>query len=205
MDIDLFPRGIIIGLSVAAPVGPMGVLCIRRTVTRGSLNGFVSGLGIATADACFAAVAAFGLTSISNLLVDNQSWIRLIGGLFLCYLGFKTLTSRAWSGEATDEISDNRGLIGAYCSTFGLTLTNPTTIISFAAIFAGFGVAEPGIGAISLVLGVFLGSALWWLSLALGMGRLRLRFGPVQVIWINRLSGAVIFGFGGLALVSLVA
>jgi threonine/homoserine/homoserine lactone efflux protein len=205
MDIGLFPRGIIIGLSVAAPVGPMGVLCIRRTLTRGSLNGFISGLGIATADASFAAIAAFGLTTVSNLLVDNQSWIRLIGGLFLCYLGFKTLTSHAWSGDTTDDEPESGGLIGAYSSTFGLTLTNPTTIISFAAIFAGFGVAEPGVGAISLVLGVFLGSALWWLILALGMGRLRLRCGPAQLTWVNRLSGVVILGFGGLALMSLVA
>ncbi len=205
MDIGLFPRGIIIGLSVAAPVGPMGVLCIRRTLTRGSLTGIVSGIGIATADACFAAIAAFGLTSISNLLVDNQTWIRLFGGLFLCYLGIKTLTSRAWSGESRDETPENAGLIGAYCSTLGLTLTNPTTIISFAAIFAGFGVAEPGLGAISLVVGVFVGSTLWWLILALSMGRLRLRFGPRQLTWVNRLSGAVILGFGGLALVSLVA
>jgi threonine/homoserine/homoserine lactone efflux protein len=205
VDVDLFPRGIIIGLSVAAPVGPMGVLCIRRTLTRGSLNGFISGLGIASADASFAAIAAFGLTSISNMLVDNQSWIRFIGGLFLCYLGFRTLTSRAWSAETTEETPVSGGLIAAYSSTFGLTLTNPTTIISFAAIFAGFGVAEPGLGAVSLVFGVFLGSSLWWLIMALGMGRLRLRFGPRQLIWVNRFSGAVILGFGGLALVSLVA
>jgi threonine/homoserine/homoserine lactone efflux protein len=97
------------------------------------------------------------------------------------------------------------GLIAAFSSTFGLTLTNPTTIISFAAIFAGFGVAEPGISAASLVLGVFLGSALWWLILALGMGRLRLRIRPQQLTWVNRLSGAVILAFGGLALASLLA
>jgi threonine/homoserine/homoserine lactone efflux protein len=205
MDIGLFPRGIIIGLSVAAPVGPMGVLCIRRTLIRGSLAGFVSGLGVATADACFAAVAAFGLTSISSLLVDHQSSIRLIGGLFLCYLGTKTLRSRAWSGDPNDESVAKGGLAGAYSSTFALTLTNPTTIISFAAIFAGFGVSEPGVGAISLVAGVFLGSALWWLVLVLGMGKLRLRFGPQQLTWVNRLSGAVLFGFGGLALLSVVA
>ncbi|MFL5760195.1 MAG: LysE family translocator [Thermomicrobiales bacterium] len=205
MEIGLFPRGIIIGLSVAAPIGPMGVLCIRRTLIRGSAVGFISGLGVATADACFASIAAFGLTSISSLLVDSQSWIRLVGGLFLCYLGIKTLKSRAWSGDPANATAESTGWIGDYCSTFGLTLTNPTTIISFAAIFAGFGVAEPGLGSVSLVLGVFLGSALWWLILALGMGKLRLRFGPPQLTWVNRLSGAVILGFGSLALVSLVA
>jgi threonine/homoserine/homoserine lactone efflux protein len=205
VDFGLFPRGIIIGLSVAAPIGPMGVLCIRRTLARGSLNGFVSGLGVATADACFAAVAAFGLTSISDLLVDHQDWIRLVGGLFLCYLGIKTIRSRAWSGESADATPTRNGLFAAFSSTFGLTLTNPTTILSFAAIFAGFGVAEPGISAASLVLGVFLGSALWWLILALGMGRLRLRIRPQQLTWVNRLSGAVILAFGGLALASLLA
>jgi threonine/homoserine/homoserine lactone efflux protein len=205
VDIGLFPRGIIIGLSVAAPVGPMGVLCIRRTLVRGSLAGFVSGLGVATADACFAAVAAFGLNSISNLLVENQSWIRLVGGLFLCYLGIKTLKSRAWTGGPNETTSENSSIWVAYSSTFGLTLTNPTTIISFAAIFAGFGVGEPGLGAAGLVAGVFLGSALWWLIVAIGMGKLRLRFGPSQLTWVNRLSGAVILGFGGLALVSLMA
>jgi threonine/homoserine/homoserine lactone efflux protein len=183
----------------------MGVLCIRRSLTRGSLNGFVSGLGVATADACFAAVAAFGLTSISDLLVDHQSWIRLIGGLFLCYLGVKTIRSRAWSDEPEDATPIRGGLFGAFSSTFGLTLTNPTTIISFAAIFAGFGVAEPGISAASLVVGVFFGSAMWWLILSLGMGRLRVRIRPGQLSWVNRLSGAVILAFGGIALVSLVA
>jgi threonine/homoserine/homoserine lactone efflux protein len=183
----------------------MGVLCIRRSLIRGSLNGFVSGLGVATADACFAAVAAFGLTSISDLLVDHQSWIRLIGGLFLCYLGVKTIRSRAWSDEPEDATPTRGGLFGAFSSTFGLTLTNPTTIISFAAIFAGFGVAEPGVSAASLVVGVFLGSALWWLILSLGMGRLRVRIRPGQLSWVNRLSGAVILAFGGIALVSLVA
>jgi threonine/homoserine/homoserine lactone efflux protein len=205
MDLGLFPRGVIIGLSVAAPIGPMGVLCIRRTLARGSLTGFVSGVGVAAADACFAAVAAFGLTSISNLLVDHQSWIRLIGGLVLCYMGLKTIQSRAWSDEPRDAMPSRGGLVAAFSSTFGLTLTNPTTIISFAAIFAGFGVAVPGVSAGSLVIGVLLGSALWWLILALGLGRLRLRIRPGQLTWVNRLSGAVILAFGGIALASLVA
>jgi threonine/homoserine/homoserine lactone efflux protein len=203
MDLDLFPKGVIIGLSVAAPVGPMGVLCIRRTLTRGVLIGFVSGLGVAAADACFAAIAAFGLTSISNLLVENQSWIRFVGGLVLCYLGLKTIRSRAWPGELKDVGGSRGGRMGAFSSTLGLTLTNPTTIISFAAIFTGFGVTESGVGAASLVVGVFLGSALWWLILAFAMGRLRLRIRPRQLTWVNRLSGAVILVFGGIALASL--
>jgi threonine/homoserine/homoserine lactone efflux protein len=205
VDLGLFARGIIIGLSVAAPIGPMGVLCIRRTLTRGSLDGFVSGLGVASADACFAAIAAFGLTSISDLLVDHQSWIRLVGGLFLCLLGVKTIRKRAWSGEPAETEPTRARVFSSFSSTFGLTLTNPTTIISFAAIFAGFGVAEPGVSAASLVIGVFLGSSLWWLILALGMGRLRLRIRPAQLIWVNRLSGVLILAFGGVALASLFA
>ncbi len=139
MDLRFLIRGMIFGLSVAAPVGPMGVLCIRRTLADGRIVGFVSGLGTATADACYGAVAAFGLTFISTFLVTQQFWLRLVGGAFLCYLGVMTFLS---TPAARPAALSGSGLRNAYFTTFGLTLTNPLTILTFAAIFAGIGVGE---------------------------------------------------------------
>ena len=200
MDLDFFVRGLVIGLAIAAPVGPIGALCIRRTLTEGRLSGLVSGLGAATADATYGCVAAFGLTIVSGFLVSQQMWLRLIGGLFLCYLGLRTLLSRPAERAATVE---GRGLLGAYASTLFLTLTNPTTILSFVAIFAGLGIggATGGfLAAAALVLGVFLGSALWWLILSWGVSLFRKRFTPRALRWVNVVSGMVILGFGLLAL-----
>src|SRR6478672_7578602 len=201
MEMQFFIRGMIFGLSVAAAVGPMGVLCIRRTLADGRLVGLISGLGTATADACYGAIAAFGLTFISTFLVDQQFWLRLIGGAFLCYLGVTTFRSRP--AERPAALSGS-GLRNAYVTTFLLTLTNPLTILTFAAIFAGIGAGEIkgayGSAAL-LVLGVFLGSALWWLILSSGTGLLRTKLTLARLVWVNRLSGVVILVFGMLALV----
>lgn len=203
MDLRFLIRGMIIGLSVAAPVGPMGVYCIRRTLADGRLAGLISGLGTATADACYGAVAAFGLTFISSFLVHQQSWLRLVGGAFLCYLGATTFLSKPADRPAAIGSS---GLRTTYITTFGLTLTNPLTILTFAAIFAGIGAGERtgAYGAATLlVLGVFLGSALWWFLLSSGMGFARAKLTPARLVWVNRLSGAVIAAFGILALASI--
>jgi threonine/homoserine/homoserine lactone efflux protein len=200
--VPLFLRGLVIGFSIAAPVGPIGVLCIRRTLADGRAAGFFSGLGAATADALYGAVAAFGLTAISDVLVAQATWLRIGGGLFLCYLGVKTLLADP-PVEATPARAT--GLAGAYLSTLALTLANPTTILSFVAIFAGFGAAaraDSYAGAAVLVLGVFLGSALWWLVLSGGVSRVGGRLAPATLTWINRVSGLVIGGFGVLALLS---
>lgn len=204
MDVNLLLRGIIIGFSIAAPVGPIGVLCIRRTLAEGRLSGFVSGLGAATADAIYGCIAGFGLTFISDLLIGQQSWIRLIGGLFLCYLGVKTLLTQP-SEEAAS--AQGRGLLGAYGSILFLTLTNPMTILSFAAIFAGLGIADTGGdygAAMALVLGVFAGSGLWWLLLSGIASVLRARFDARALRWVNRISGLIILAFGLVALASLL-
>jgi threonine/homoserine/homoserine lactone efflux protein len=201
MDLSLFLRGLIIGFSIAAPVGPIGVLCIRRTLVHGRITGFVSGLGAASADALYGAVAGFGLTIVSSFLVDQQSLLRIVGGVFLCYLGIKTLRARP-SDHAAETRSMNGGLGGAYVSTLLLTLTNPATILSFAAIFAGVGIAESGEGvgsALTLVAGVFCGSAAWWLLLSGGVSLLRNVFTPARMRWVNWVSGAILMGFGGLA------
>lgn len=205
MDLTFLFRGILIGFSIAAPVGPIGVLCIRRTLTDGRAAGLVSGLGAATADALYGCVAGFGLTLISNFLVQQQWWLGLIGGLFLCYLGVKTLLSTPAEQAASAK---GTGLLGAYASTFFLTVTNPVTILAFAAIFAGLGLANTsgsyGAAAI-LVLGVFLGSALWWLLLSGGVSLLRERFTTTGLQWVNRISGVIILGFGLFALATLFA
>ena len=200
MDISFFSRGLIVGFSIAAPVGPIGVLCIRRTLAQGRAVGLISGLGAATADSLYGAIAGFGLTFISGFLVSQQVWLRIIGGIFLCYLGMTTFLAKP--AQSAAEVT-GKGLIGAYASIFFLTVTNPLTILSFAAIFAGLGVASAGSNYLDsgiLVLGVFLGSALWWLLLSTGVSILRKKFDDRSLIWINRISGLIIIIFGIIAL-----
>lgn len=203
MEIGFLLRGLVIGFSIAAPVGPIGLLCIRRTLAEGRAFGFISGLGAATADAIYGCIAGFGLTFISTILVSGQAWLRLIGGVFLFYLGLKTFLARPAENAASAK---GEGLLGAYASTCFLTLTNPITILSFAAIFAGLGLASPRghyLSAGVLVLGVFIGSALWWLILSGGVGLFRTMFSPHGLRWVNRVSGVIITGFGLVALLSL--
>jgi threonine/homoserine/homoserine lactone efflux protein len=204
MDPGFFVRGLLIGLSIAATVGPMSILCIQRTLYKGHTYGLVSGLGIATADAVYGCIAAFGLTLITNFLVSQQTWIRLLGGLFLIYLGLKTVLTRPAERAAVARTKANN-FLGAYVSTFLLTLTNPLTILSFAAIFAGIGVAASRntLSAATVVLGVFTGSALWWFILTGGISLLRGNFTPGWLLWINRISGVILVLFGILALLSL--
>jgi threonine/homoserine/homoserine lactone efflux protein len=189
-------RGAVLGFSIAAPVGPIGVLCIRRTLAEGRTVGFVSGLGAASADMLYGSVAAFGLTAISAILISQRLWIHLVGAAFLLYLGTGTLLARPAERPATVS---SRGLTGAYTSTLLLTLTNPLTILSFAAVFAGLGLAGARAGYAAAgftALGVFCGSALWWLMLSSGVSVLRARLTPGVLRWVNRLSGLVLIGFG---------
>ncbi len=202
MPATLFIRGFLIGLSVAATVGPMAVLCIRRTLADGRLAGLATGLGVATADGCYGAVAGLGLTLVSNALLGAQVWLRLIGGGFLLYLGLKTLRAAPAERPANAPAAN---LPRAYLSALALTLTNPLTILSFAAIFAGLGAATGGgyKTAVLLVLGVFAGSASWWVILTGVVTTLRARITTHGLRWVNRVSGAIIFGFGLIALISL--
>ncbi len=203
MDLALLTRGVILGFSIAAPVGPIGVLCIRRTLAGGRALGFVSGLGAASADTIYGAIAAFGLTFVSVFLINQAVWLKVAGGLFLLYLGIRTFLAPPAEREAKAE---GQGLLGAYASTFFLTLTNPPTIIAFAAVFGALGLANlpGGYGAAaSLVIGVFFGSALWWLTLSSGVGLFRGAMTPNVLRWVNRLAGIVIIAFGVAALVSV--
>jgi threonine/homoserine/homoserine lactone efflux protein len=197
-------KGLVLGFSIAAPVGPIGVLCIRRTLAEGRAAGFVSGLGAATADAIYGSIAAFGLTLISGFLTSQEFALRLVGGAFLCYLGVKTLLAQPAERAATAQ---GTGLLGSYASTFFLTLTNPMTIFSFIAVFAGLGFVSGNsdfLSAALLVLGVFAGSAIWWLALSGGVSFFRARFDLRALRWVNWISGIIITTFGALALWSLI-
>jgi threonine/homoserine/homoserine lactone efflux protein len=204
MDAGFLLRGLLVGFAIAAPVGPIGVLCIRRTLADGRAAGFASGMGAASADLIYGAVAALGITAVADVLAGASLWVRLLGGIFLCYLGVRTLLERPAERPAA---ASARGLLGAYASTFALTITNPATIISFAAVFAGLGVATGMAGyddALLLVLGVFSGSAAWWLLLSGGVSLLRSRVTPAALVWVNRLAGLIILAFGAGALISLL-
>jgi threonine/homoserine/homoserine lactone efflux protein len=206
MDVSFLLKGFLLGLSIAAPVGPVGALCIRRTLAEGRIVGLVSGLGAATADGIYGAIAGFGLTVISSLLISQQGWLKLIGGLFLFYLGGKIFLSKP-STEAAAVTG--KGLIGAYTSTLFLTLTNPITILSFTLVFSSLGLntsaAEHDFGSAALlVIGVPLGSAVWWLLLSAGVSRFQSRFTPTAMQWVNRLAGVLIIAFGAASLYSLL-
>src|SRR5688572_16099432 len=202
MDPTLFVRGFVLGSTIAAAVGPISLLCIRRTLAEGRLVGLVSGLGVATADATYGAIAAFGLTAITALLVDGRRVLGVVGGLFLLWLAWRTF--RAIPGDAAAaDTAWRRGLPGAYLSTLGLTLTNPMTILSFAALFVGLGVTGgDALGATLLTAGVFAGSAAWWLILVALVGAVGTRITPRGLRRVNIASGLLIGGFALVALAS---
>jgi threonine/homoserine/homoserine lactone efflux protein len=200
-----FLKGLAIGFSIAAPVGPIGVLCIRRSLANGAAAGLASGLGAAVADAVYGCIAAFGLTVVSGFLMSYRTWFQLFGGVFLIWLGVQTYRARP-AERATTSANGTRGLVAAFASTFILTLTNPMTILSFVAVFAALGLGSTGgdyRAAVALVVGVLLGSALWWLLLSGGVSLIRSRFDERGLRWVNRISGTVIAIFGLVALIDL--
>ncbi len=195
MNLTLFMKGLILGFSIAAPVGPIGILCIRRTLTQGMSIGLISGLGAATADAVYGSIAAFSLTAVSDVLINLRLYIQTLGSLCLLYLGWKTFRTIP---SANSETNTGGNILHAYASTFLLTITNPMTILSFTAVFAGLGVGAAQRdyrSTLSVVVGVFTGSMLWWLLLSGGIGFFRHHFNPVWLHWVNRLAGLIILGF----------
>ena len=202
-DSVIFLRGLIIGFSIAAPVGPIGVLCIRRTLAEGKLAGFLSGMGAASADMLYGAVAAFGLTVVQSILIGYTNWLRIVGGIFLLYLGIKTFLAKP-AGESAKFARG--GLFATYLTTFFLTMTNPVTILSFLAIFAGLNLETTSgnyVSATLMVLGVFIGSATWWLALSTGVSLLREKITPALLSLVNRIAGVIIFVFGLMALLKI--
>lgn len=196
-------QGILIGLVVAVPVGPLGLLCINRSLMLGPVAGLASGLGVASADALAAGIAALGISFVSDFLVDYQVWLRTVGGIFLCVLGYRIY--RTEPAVKVPTISTN-GLLGAYVTTFFLTFSNPVTILSFIAIYAGWHVPTLHghyLAAALLMMGVFIGSALWWAVLFAALTLFRLHISHAFLGWVHRVSGVVIVGFGVTVLLSL--
>lgn len=192
-----------IGLVVAVPVGPLGLLCINRALMFGPLCGLMSGLGVATADALAAGIAALSISLISGFFSEYQIALRLIGGIFLCYLGYMIYKTEPRGETPSNNVN---GLLGAYATTFLLTISNPVTIVSFVAIYAGWHVPSLHgryVAAATLTAGVFAGSALWWAALFIGLTAFRDRFSLRFLGWVHRVSGALIAGFGAAVLLSL--
>lgn len=201
-------------MSIAAPVGPIGVLVIRRTLVDGRFIGFISGMGAAAADTFYGILAAFGLTAMTSLLLNYTDFLRLGGGLFLLYVGMSILWK---TGHVAPDISFNtpyakpplpqsrRHIVSAFMSTFALTIANPMTILAFIAIFAGFSSGDrlSIVASLMMVAGIFIGSACWWLVLSLGISLVRSRMTDGWLVWINRLSSVVIVGFAVAILLSI--
>jgi len=188
-------KGIVVGIVIAVPVGPVGVMCVRRTIFASRLAGLISGVGAATGDAMFGFIAAFGLTFISDLLIGYQQWLRVAGGVYLIWVGGSALLAPP---EITPR-SPRSAEIRDFVSTFALTLSNPITILVFLGVFSAIGLSgeEATLDrAAILVLGVWLGSLLWWLTVSFGLGRLFRAFEPRYLGWINRGSGTILLVSG---------
>jgi len=196
-------RGFVLGFTIAAAVGPISLLVIRRTIAEGWLYGLVSGLGVATADATYGAIAAFGLTAITDVLVNARWVLGLAGGAFLLWMAWQTIRSNPT--EAAVVSTRRRGYAGAYLSILGLTMANPMTILSFGALFAGLGVTSGATGNAGLVvLGVLLGSSTWWVVLTTLIGTLRTRVTATWIHRINLVSGVIIGAFAIVSIASVV-
>jgi threonine/homoserine/homoserine lactone efflux protein len=203
MSIFLFVQGVLMGLVVAVPVGPLGLLCISRALGLGPTYGLFSGLGVATADALAAGIAALGITLVSGFLSEHQIILRLVGGAFLCYLGWKIYRTEP---VAQAPIKNINGLVGAYATTLFLTISNPVTILSFIAIYAGWHVPSLDghlVAAATLALGVFTGSALWWVALFICLKAFHEKVNLRFLFWVHRVSGAIIAVCGIIVLFSL--
>ena len=201
MSIELFIKGIIVGFAIAAPVGPIGLLCIQRSLVGGWMSGLASGLGAALADTLYGSIAAFGLTLVQDFLFGHRDFISMAGGLLLCLLGLRIMFVKPATIAARPQPSA-AGLAGDLIGTFMLTLANPMTILSFIAIFAALNTSAASgsyAAAGTLVLGVFVGSAAWWICLSMGIGVIRHRMDEPILRWIARLSGALVVVFGATA------
>jgi threonine/homoserine/homoserine lactone efflux protein len=204
MEIILLLKGILIGIVISAPVGPIGVLCIKRTFNRGRKSGLATGLGATTADGIYGGIAAYGVTYLSSFLASQEYWFRLAGGTILLFLGVKTFFSQSIRNV---ETPDAQSLASDYISTFFLTLTNPVTIIAFLSIFAALGLgveAHKSTAPTTIVLGVIMGSFLWWFTLSSGINLLKKSLRMNSLSLINKISGSLLFIFALTLFISLV-
>ena len=201
----LFLRGIAIGFAIATPIGPVGILCIRKALADGRLAAFVAGLGAALADSLFGGVAAFGIGAVMSFIDGQMVVLKIVGGVFMLWLGVHTWRSAAVAVEA--EPGKGPGMLRDFLSTFAITITNPGTIFGVAGVFAALGpMGRPGLGLPTalLVAGIFSGSALWWLTLSALASAARNRFTPDRMRLFNHLSGAMLMVFGLAAVGSLL-
>ena len=203
MEPIFFLKGLIIGFAMAVPIGPLGIMCIRKTLAEGHSHGLIIGLGGATADSLFGSIAAFGLTFVSDAIASQEFWLRLAGGALLLFLGIRTL--RLKRKEPMIPFV-NKGLLGSYVSAFVLALTNPLTIFAFVAVFAAFGLGHrlTIISACILIVGVFAGSCLWFLALGFIATFFRKKLDSGGLRWVNRISGFLLILSGVAAFVSLI-
>ena len=203
MEPIFFLKGLIIGFGMAVPIGPVGILCIRKTLVGGHLSGLIIGLGAATADSIFGSIAAFGLTFVSDVIASQHFWLRLVGGGILLFLGIRTFRAKRKDPVVPYE---NKGMLGSYLSAFLLVLTNPVTIFAFVAVFAAFGLGHKlfVVSACILVIGVFTGSGLWFLILSYVATTFRKKLDSDGLRWVNRIAGVLIILSGAAALVSLI-
>lgn len=204
MDTSLFFKGIAVGLIVAPPIGPVALVCVQRTLNQGRIQGMISGLGAATADGFFAFVASFGLAVVSSFVVREQMWLRLGGGILLCFIGARVITfklvPRTASGVRNSHVTN-------FASTFLLTLVNPGTFLTITAIFAGFGLVKPDMEHTSaglLVIGVFAGSELSWVILCSVAERVLRLLGYVKLTWLSKAAGIILVVLGLVICLSLI-
>ena len=201
--ISFFAQGLLIGFSITAPVGPIGILCIRQTLISGILVGFACGLGAAVADMMYGIIGGFGLTFISSMLLSQKTILSIIGGIFLGYLGIKTLLEKPLENS---EQTSHKNLLTSFIATFLLTLTNPMTNLSFTAILAGLGLGAANTTyqtALALVSGIFIGSLAWWFLLCGSVAIFRQKITSQNLLWINRISGTIILCFAIIILLSV--
>ena len=195
MDIVILIKGFVIGFTIAASIGPIGILCIKRSLANGFSAGFFSGMGVATADGTYGAIAAFGLTFISSFLIQQQIWLQVFGVIFLLYLGIKIFAEKP--KENAEKVKSN-GFVKDYLTMFILTIVNPMTILMFTAAFASFGdtlKSESYISASILTLGVFMGSAALYIILSIIFGLFHQKLKSNLIVLVNKISASIIIGF----------
>ncbi len=196
MEISVLMRGIMMGFAIAAVVGPIGILCVQRTLSYGFLIGLAIGIGASFADAVYGAVAAFGFTAVKDFLIAYTIPLKIVGGVYLVYLGYSAYTTQPIKQK---PMHDNVGIFNSITSSFFLTMTNPVTIIAFLSIFVSANlehVIKDYYAASMLVIGVFVGSTIWWIILAGLSNLLRNKLTITMLSSINRISGLIIAAFG---------
>lgn len=210
-ELFVLVQGIVLGFAIAAPVGPIGLLCIRRTIQHGPLMGFFTGFGAAIADTIYGAIAAFGVSTALSFLRGHEIAFQLVGGIFLLVVAVRTFRQEPAAEEReVDSAPDSKTWIGGFMTGLSLTLTNPATIMAFIAIFAGFGLGGTlnRIEASTLVLGVFIGASLWWMTLSMSVAAVRHRISERGLVMLNHCTGVALAGFGlwalGMAATGLV-